>query len=55
MAPNKFAVRGFDIAYDILMRLGTADDLYHAATFEGTTEYVENKFNYAKKTLRRIL
>ncbi|QKX05695.1 LysM peptidoglycan-binding domain-containing protein [Aquimarina sp. TRL1] len=51
VAPNKFAVRGFDIAYDILMRLGTADDLYHAATFEGTTEYVENKFNYAKKLL----
>ncbi len=49
--PNKYAVRGFDITYDILMRLGTADDLYHAASFEGTTEYVENKFNYAKKLL----
>ncbi|WP_344927432.1 LysM peptidoglycan-binding domain-containing protein [Aquimarina addita] len=49
--PSKYAVRGFDITYDILMRLGSADDLYHAATFEGTTEYVENKFNYAKKTL----
>lgn len=51
IVPNEFAVRGFDITYDILMRLGTADDLYHAATFEGTTEYVENKFNYAKKSL----
>ncbi|MDH7444375.1 PBP1 and LysM peptidoglycan-binding domain-containing protein [Aquimarina sp. 2201CG14-23] len=49
--PSTYAVRGFDITYDILMRLGTADDLYHAATFEGTTEYVENKFNYAKKLL----
>ncbi|WP_299437621.1 LysM peptidoglycan-binding domain-containing protein [uncultured Aquimarina sp.] len=49
--PSKYAVRGFDITYDILMRLGVADDLYHAATFEGTTEYVENKFNYAKKLL----
>ncbi len=49
--PNKYAVRGFDITYDILMRLGTADDLYHAASFEGTTEYVENKFNYAKKRM----
>ncbi|MFD2565426.1 amino acid ABC transporter substrate-binding protein [Aquimarina rubra] len=49
--PSKYAVRGFDITYDILMRLGSADDLYHAATFEGTTEYVENKFNYAKKLL----
>jgi len=49
--PSKYTVRGFDITYDILMRLGAADDLYHAATFEGTTEYVENKFNYAKKLL----
>ncbi len=49
--PSIYAVRGFDITYDILMRLGAADDLYHAATFEGTTEYVENKFNYAKKML----
>ncbi len=49
--PNNWAIRGFDIAYDVLMRLGTADDLYHAVSFEGTTEYVENKFNYAKKPL----
>ena len=49
--PNNWAVRGFDIAYDILMRLGTADDLYHAVSFDGTTEYVKNKFNYAKKNL----
>ncbi|MBW1297598.1 amino acid ABC transporter substrate-binding protein [Aquimarina litoralis] len=49
--PSKYTVRGFDITYDILMRLGSADDLYHSATFEGTTEYVENKFNYAKKLL----
>ncbi len=47
--PNNWAVRGFDITYDILLRLGTADDLYHAASFEGTTEYVENKFSYVKK------
>ncbi len=49
--PNNWAIRGFDIAYDILMRLGTADDLYHAVSFDGTTEYVENKFSYTKKLL----
>jgi LysM repeat protein len=49
--PNDWAIRGFDIAYDILLRLGTADDLYHSASFEGTTEYVENKFSYSKKLL----
>lgn len=49
--PNNWAIRGFDIAYDILLRLGTAEDLYHAASFEGTTEYVENKFSYSKKLI----
>lgn len=48
--PNKWAIRGFDIAYDILMRLGTSDNIYNAA-FDGTTEYVKNKFNYSKKLL----
>ncbi|WP_108868063.1 LysM peptidoglycan-binding domain-containing protein [Aquimarina aquimarini] len=49
VGPNKWAIRGFDIAYDILMRLGTADDIYHATSLGGTTEYVENKFNYSQK------
>ncbi len=49
--PNNWAIRGFDIAYDILMRLGAADDLYHGVSFDGTTEYVENKFSYTKKIL----
>ncbi|MBP2830611.1 LysM peptidoglycan-binding domain-containing protein [Aquimarina sp. U1-2] len=49
--PNNWAVRGFDIAYDILLRLGAADDLYRGVSFNGTTEYVETKFNYEKKPL----
>ncbi len=49
IAPNNWAVRGFDIAYDVLMRLGSADDVYHAVSAEGITEYVENKFSYTKK------
>ena len=48
VAPNKYIVRGFDIAYDVLLRLGTAEDLYQAANFRGTTEYNENKFDYMK-------
>ncbi len=47
--PSDWAVRGFDITYDVLMRLGTADNFYDAVSFEGTTRYVKNKFNYAKK------
>ncbi|WP_459212945.1 LysM peptidoglycan-binding domain-containing protein [Aquimarina rhabdastrellae] len=49
--PNQFAVRGFDIMYDILMRLGTANNLFEASAYGGTTEYVENKFCYSKKLL----
>lgn len=49
IAPNKYIVRGFDIAYDVLLRLGTAEDLYQAANFRGTTEYNENKFDYTKE------
>ena len=48
VAPNKYIVRGFDIAYDVLLRLGTAEDLYQAANFRGTTEYNENKFDYMR-------
>jgi len=49
--PGNWAIRGFDIMYDVLLRLGAADDLYHGVTFDGTTEYVENKFRYTKKPL----
>jgi len=37
--------------YDVLLRLGAADDVYHGVTLEGTTEYVESKFRYIKKPL----
>ena len=44
--PNRYAVRGFDITYDILLRLGTAEDVYASAKNDYVTEYVENKFRY---------
>ena len=46
ITPNRFAVRGFDVTYDILLRLASAEDLYAAINEEGTTQYVENKFDY---------
>jgi LysM repeat protein len=49
--PNKYAVRGFDLAYDIFLRLGTADDLYDACDPDVETHYVENRFRYDKKLL----
>jgi LysM repeat protein len=46
VVPNRFAVRGFDVTYDVLLRLASAPDLYTSINEEGTTQYVENKFDY---------
>lgn len=46
--PNRYAVRGFDITYDVLLRLASADDLYETSEEDFETEYIENKFRYTK-------
>jgi hypothetical protein len=46
--PNRYAVRGFDVTYDILLRLGSADDVIASTENDYVTEYVENKFRYTK-------
>ena len=50
--PNRYAVRGFDVTYDILLRLGTADDIFASTENDYVTEYVENKFRYTKNSSR---
>ena len=47
--PNKYAVRGFDLTLDLLLRLASDEDLYKTATIAMETEYVENKFRYSKQ------
>ena len=49
MLPNKYAVRGFDLTYDVLLRLAYSENGLSdtAAAFE--TEYIENKFRYGKE------
>lgn len=49
--PNKYAVRGFDLAYDVLLRLANADNIFEASEANFETEYIENKFRYSKKFL----
>ncbi len=44
--PNKYAIRGFDVTYDILLRLASADTMIEASRSDVKTEYVENKFQY---------
>ncbi len=47
--PNRYAVRGFDLTYDILLRLGNEESIYDSIDETVETEYIENKFRYNKK------
>jgi len=47
--PNRFAVRGFDVTYDVLLRLAAEGNVYDASDDDFETEYIENKFRYQKK------
>lgn len=47
--PNRYAVRGFDLAFDILLRLGNGKTIYDSMDNTLETEYIENKFRYDKK------
>jgi LysM repeat protein len=48
-APNKYAVRGFDLTMDVLLRLSTEEGLYGLTEQDFETSYVENRFRYVKK------
>jgi LysM repeat protein len=45
--PNQFAVRGFDVTFDTLLRLAQ-DKSFSASAREDSTQQVESKFNYVK-------
>ncbi|NNF83047.1 MAG: LysM peptidoglycan-binding domain-containing protein [Flavobacteriaceae bacterium] len=47
--PNRYAIRGFDLTMDILLRLATEDSLEGISSNDIETEYVGNKFRYSKK------
>ncbi len=46
--PDRYAVRGFDMTYDILLKLAHQNDLIGTSKFVGETEYTGNKFSYEK-------
>lgn len=46
--PNRYAIRGFDVTYDVLLRLASEKDIYEAIMPEIETVYIENKFRYEK-------
>ncbi len=47
--PDRYAVRGFDLGMDILLRLAYKLDLFLVADQIGVTQYSGNKFNYMKE------
>lgn len=46
--PDAYAVRGFDIAYDLLLKIAYKNNLIEASKLIGVTEYSGNKFNFTK-------
>lgn len=49
MEPSTYAVRAFDVTFDTLLRLASAESLQKSLETKGTTEYVENKFDYERR------
>ncbi len=47
--PDKYAARGFDLMYDMLLKLAYKNDLFEVSKIVGETEYIANKFNYVNK------
>ncbi|WP_046757474.1 LysM peptidoglycan-binding domain-containing protein [Kordia jejudonensis] len=49
ISPSRIATRGFDITFDILLRLAYNQNLAKSVRAGAETNYVENKFDYTKK------
>jgi len=45
-APDRFAVRGFDLTFDLLLKLAHKKNLFETSKIVGQTEYSGNKFDY---------
>ena len=46
--PDRYAVRGFDLTYDLLLKLAYKNNLKEVSKIIGETEYTGNKFSYEK-------
>ena len=44
--PDRYAVRGFDLTFDLLLKLAYKLNLFEASSIVGITEYCGNKFDY---------
>ncbi|WP_314277370.1 LysM peptidoglycan-binding domain-containing protein [Capnocytophaga sputigena] len=50
--PNKYAIRGFDLTMDAVLRLGVSGNLNSTNTHIGETSFLENKFAYLKNSYK---
>ena len=50
--PNKYAIRGFDLTMDAVLRLGVSGNLNSNNTRIGETSFLENKFAYLKNSYK---
>lgn len=48
-SPDRYAVRGFDITYDLLLKLAYKNNLIEVSKLIGETAYAGNKFSYEKE------
>ncbi|GAA0872079.1 LysM peptidoglycan-binding domain-containing protein [Gangjinia marincola] len=49
--PSQYALRGFDITYDVLLRLAAFGDVYSSAHSGANTSYLKSGFYYAKQPM----
>lgn len=50
ISPSEFAIRGFDLTMDVVLRMVTSQDIFQSVIDAPMTSYIENKFAYKKKT-----
>lgn len=46
LKPDRYAVRGFDVTFDVLLKLAHQNNLFETSKIIGLTEYTGNSFNY---------
>ena len=49
-SPDRYAARGFDITYDLLLKLAYQKNLIGVSNLVGETEYTGSKFSYEKSS-----
>ena len=46
LMPDRYAVRGFDVTFDVLLKLAHKNNLFETSKIIGLTEYAGNSFDY---------